>query len=181
MDTLISGDLIMQRIIRTGARLTALGMAAVVAACGRENRARPASSDTTTRSSTATPASGMGGMAGMPGGMHGVMQGGSMIMMDSMAVQMTRMEHMTPAQMQATMPMHRQMTANMMVQMTNEMRSMNMGTSPEWDATIDSIRQDLVRMPDMSARELKDFMPAHQERVQRLMDMHRTMMSGMKQ
>ena len=104
-----------------------------------------------------------------------------MAMMDSMEVQMRGMEHMSPTQLRAAMPMHRQMTANMLMQMTDEMRSMNMAASPAWDATIDSIRQDLVRMPDMSARELKELTPAHQARVQRLMDMHRTMMGGKKQ
>jgi hypothetical protein len=46
----------------------------------------------------------------------------------------------------------------------------------QWNATADSLRQDLTRMPEMSAQELEAAMPAHNARMQRLMDMHRAMM-----
>ena len=46
----------------------------------------------------------------------------------------------------------------------------------DWSTTMDSVRQDLVRMPEMSEQELRALMPAHRDRVVRLMEMHRSMM-----
>jgi hypothetical protein len=60
------------------------------------------------------------------------------------------------------------------------MRSTNMRGDPMWNALVDSVRQDLVHMPDMSGQELKTLMPAHQARVMRLMQMHQQMMRGEK-
>ena len=82
--------------------------------------------------------------------------------------------------MQVMMPMHRQMTANMLSAMNREMRDMNMTVDSAWSATVDSVRQDLVRLPELSGSELRAFMPAHRERVNRLMEMHRSMMADMK-
>jgi hypothetical protein len=39
-----------------------------------------------------------------------------------------------------------------------------------------SLRSDLTRMPEMSAQELRAFMPEHHGRVTRLMEKHRSMM-----
>jgi hypothetical protein len=50
----------------------------------------------------------------------------------------------------------------------------------QWNATADSVRQDMTRMPDMSAAELRAFMPEHRARMMRLMEMHRSMMSRMR-
>ena len=127
-------------------------------------------------SQSGQPAGGMPGMQGMQD-MGGGMMGG---MMDSMSAQMRMMDTVKAAQMKSMMPMHRQMVANILSQMTSEMRSMNMPASPEWTATVDSLRQDLIHMPEMGPQELKRFMPAHHARVMRLMDMHRSMMQGMK-
>ncbi len=81
----------------------------------------------------------------------------------------------------AMLPMHRRMVANMLAQMTGEMRGMHMPADARWTATVDSLRQDLVHMPEMSGAELKAMMPAHMGRVTRLMDTHRTMMGGVGQ
>jgi hypothetical protein len=48
-----------------------------------------------------------------------------------------------------------------------------------WNATADSVRQDMTRMGGMSAAELQASMPEHRARMARLMDMHRTMMGSM--
>ena len=92
------------------------------------------------------------------------------------------MQSATPEQMKSMLPSHRQTVANMLSRMNAEMRSMNMPSDPAWNATVDSIRQDLIRMPDMSGKELKAMMPAHEARVMRLLDMHERMLStGIKQ
>jgi len=120
-----------------------------------------------------------GAMASMPGMSGGTMDSGTNTMMDSMRIEMARMDAMTPSQMKSTMATHRQMAGNMLAQMNGEMRSMNMTADPAWTALVDSVRQDLVHMPDLSGAELKAFMTAHHARMQRLMAMHREMMGKM--
>jgi hypothetical protein len=44
-----------------------------------------------------------------------------------------------------------------------------------WTATVDSLRQDLTRMPDLGGGEIAAMMPAHRARVERLIESHRTM------
>ncbi len=68
---------------------------------------------------------------------------------------MNTMEGLTGDSLKAMMPMHRQMAANMLAQMSREMQSMNMTGDSSWTATTDSVRADLARMPEMSAAGLK--------------------------
>ncbi len=109
-------------------------------------------------------------------GMQGMGGGG---MMEQMQAHMRMMNGAGADSMQAMLPMHRQMVANMISQFGREMREMNMTADAAWLATIDSLRQDNIRMPEMSASELRAFMPEHGARVMRLMDMHRSMMANM--
>ncbi len=113
------------------------------------------------------------GMAGMRGGM------GSTQMMADMDAHMGMMRNMSADSMNAMLPMHRQMVANMIAQFEREMREMNMTGDAAWNATLDSLRQDLRVMPELSAQALRDMMPAHSSRARRVMDMHRSMMSSM--
>jgi hypothetical protein len=64
--------------------------------------------------------------------------------------------------------------------MNREMRDMNMASDQEWNSTIEALREDLRRLPEMSTSELQTFMPEHRQRVMRLMEMHRSMMGEMK-
>lgn len=139
--------------------------AAAIAACRSPDQERPG--DTVARQETA------GGMAGMRGMMMDT------AMMDSMQAHVRMMDTMTADQVKAMPPMHRQMAANMLSQMNADMRSMNITPDQAWNATADSLRQDLARMPDMSAQELGAMMPAHRARMTRLMQMHRNMMARM--
>jgi hypothetical protein len=121
----------------------------------------------------------MGELTGVPG-MAGA--GGKMgaAMADSMHAHMQHMETMTGDQMKAMLPEHRQMAANMLSRMSSEMRSMNMSADAAWNATADSLRQDLARMPDMSAQQLKSMMAGHHGRIMRLLGMHGSMMGTKK-
>jgi len=127
---------------------------------------------------------GAGGMAGMPmqgmGGMAGGDMAGMSAMMAGTQARMDSMMTASPEQMRTMVPMHRQMAANMLAQMTAEMRGMTAPASPAWTATVDSVRQDLVRLPEQGAAQLPDAMKAHQGRMMRLMQMHGEMMKGMK-
>ena len=138
----------------------------VLAACGKA----PDRADTSAATSDTGVMPGTAGMGGMRSG----------AMMDSMAAHMRGMDTMSATSVQAMLPMHRQMAANMIAQMNREMAGMNMAGNAEWVALMDSVRQDLVRTPDMSAEQLKAAMPGHQSRLSRLMQKHRDMMKDMK-
>jgi hypothetical protein len=145
-------------------RLFAVGLVTVLAACGRAgDRA-----DTT----AAKADTGTAGMAGMSGTMNGAM-------MDSMHVRMSAMDTMKADGVKSMLPMHRQMMGNMLALMSREMQDMKMTGNPTWTALMDSVRQDLVRMPDLTAQQLKDFVAPHHGRVMRLMQAHRDMMKHM--
>ena len=141
----------------------------LVAAC--TSKQTPASQDTAA-AKTAADTTKTGGMAGMAG-MQGMM---SPAMADSMQAEMKTMAAMTADQMAAMLPMHRQMVGNMLSQMSSDMRAMNMPADAAWTALTDSVRQDLIRLPDMPKAELKQAIPAHHARVTRLMQMHKDMM-----
>jgi hypothetical protein len=117
---------------------------------------------------------------GMRPGMEGMSdtEGGGM--MAEMQAHMRSMQGVGGDSLRAMLPMHRQMAANMIAQMNREMRDMNMAGDGGWTATVDSLRQDLIRMPEMGAPELESFMAAHRARLERLMQMHGAMMGGMK-
>lgn len=139
----------------------------LISACARED----VDADQNAAADTGAAPGGMQGMEGM---------GGSGGMMEEMQAHMRMMDGASADSMRAMLPMHRQMVANMISQFDREMRQMNMKADAAWQATIDSLRQDNIRMPEMSANELRTFMPEHRTRVMRLMDMHRSMMGNMK-
>ena len=145
--------------------------ASTLSAC-RAGDEQPAVADSPATATRADTAGGMGGMR-----MSGMKGAG---MMDSMHTHMGVMDTMSGDRMKQMLPMHRQMVANMLSQMNSEMRSMNMPANTAWTATVDSLRQDIVRMPDVSGPELKVMMPAHRARMTRLMQMHRDMMAKMR-
>ncbi|HEX8242498.1 MAG TPA: hypothetical protein VF541_03360 [Longimicrobium sp.] len=113
----------------------------------------------------------MAGMQGM-GGME------AQRMMEQMRTHLQAMSGAGGDSLKAMLPTHRQMAANMLAEMNREMRQMNMPADPAWTTTVDSLRQDLVRMPEMSPAELQGAMPAHEARIERLMQMHRGMMGA---
>jgi hypothetical protein len=55
---------------------------------------------------------------------------------------------------------------------------MDLPVDPRWDATVDSIRSDVTRMPGMAGTELQAFMSEHRARVMRIMETHRVRTSG---
>jgi hypothetical protein len=118
------------------------------------------------------------GMAGMEG-MRGAVASGSTQLMADVEAHTGMMRNATADSMKALLPMHRPMVANMIAQLDREMRDMNMTADAAWNATLDSLRQDLRVVPDLSAQALHELMPAHSSRVRRVIDMHRSMMAKM--
>lgn len=141
-----------------------------LAACGGGDRSGNAGD--TVGSTTAS--------AGASAGAHAGMQGMGGPMMEQMQAHMRMMETSNGDSLKAMMPGHRQMMGNMLSEMSRQMRQMNMTADARWTALSDSVRQDLVRMPNLGAAELRTFMPEHRGRAMRLMEMHRSMMGGMK-
>ena len=154
--------------LRTSALVFAL--AALVAACAGERGREGADAGQETGAADTGAARSMGGMQGMMG---------SGQMMGQMEAHMRMMEGVGADSMRGMMTMHRQMVANMISQMNREMRDMNMTGDAAWTATMDSVRQDLVRLPELRGAELRNFMPAHRTRVMRLMEAHAAMMQSM--
>lgn len=112
--------------------------------------------------------------------MPGMNMGGSQAqgMMREMRDHMRTMTGAHGDSLTRLLPMHRQMTANMLQQMDSEMRQMGMAADSGWAALVDSIRQDLAHLPDVGKAELPSFMTRHRERVERLMEQqHGAMMS----
>ena len=94
----------------------------------------------------------------------------------------TDMRTMTGAsvdQLPAMMPQHRQLVTTMIARMDQQMQSAHMTLPSAWLATRDSVNQDLMRMPSMSARDVQSMLPGHRARVNRLMQMSRGSMGGM--
>lgn len=116
-------------------------------------------------------------MADMPG-----MGGASSTVDRLMAVMDTalrRTEGATGDSLVSLLPSHRQTLANLISEMNAEMRGMSMTADAAWTSVVDSLRQDLVTLPELDGDELRQVMPAHRKRVERLMEMHRAMMRNM--
>lgn len=158
-------------LVRSTLPITALAAALAISACRTED------SESQADTSGMPPIDSTGGMTMGSGMMGGGMTGGGM--MDQMQSHLRMMDGAGADSMMAMMPMHRQMVASMIAQMNREMRDMQMQMDTGWTATVDSLRQDLVRLPELGAGELQSFMPAHRARVQRIMEMHRRMMADM--
>lgn len=111
----------------------------------------------------------------MPEGMQGMegMQSGAV---QEMRAHLQQMQGVSGARLEAAIPGHRQRVANVIAQFNREMRDMNMTNDRAWNATVDSLRGDLVRLPEMKGAELEAFMPEHRRRVEKLMAMHGAMM-----
>jgi hypothetical protein len=169
------------------ARTVTLASLATIAACRSKDSTDGAASSDSAANAAAGSLEGptrkdtAGAMAGMPdmsGGQMGNMMGAAT--MDSMQTHLTTIDSVSADRMKAMLPMHRQMVANMLSRMNSEMRQMNMSADAGWTATIDSVRQDLINMPEMSGSQLKTVMPAHGARVLRLLNEHRAMMGKTK-
>jgi hypothetical protein len=145
-----------------------LCLAVGLAACGGGEEGETAATD------SAAVAGSAASMAGMPG-----MAPGDTAAAARMEAHMRAMESVSEDSLPTMLPEHRQMVANMIARVNQEMRDMSMQGDAGWTATVDSLRQDLRQMPEMSPAALKALMPQHRSRVSRLMEQHRAMMAAM--
>lgn len=153
--------------------ITMVGATLFLAACGGDTGSKTRSDSATVTDSAAAATQPAGGMENMPG-----MQGNGM--MEQMQGHMKAMETASGDSLKEMIPMHRQMTANMISDMNRQMTEMKMTGDAAWTTTMDSVRRDLTTLPELSGNQLKSFMTAHHSRVARLMEMHQRMMKNMK-
>ncbi|MFN2315403.1 MAG: hypothetical protein ABR602_01890, partial [Gemmatimonadales bacterium] len=109
--------------------------------------------------------------SGMMSGMHDMGSGGAM---DQMEAHLRSMDGVGADSLHAMLPTHRVMVTNMIAEVTQGMRGADSPENSAWEATVDSLRQDLLRMSEMSASEHQQFMAGHMARVRRVMDAHGT-------
>ncbi|MEO6877744.1 MAG: hypothetical protein ABI205_04635, partial [Gemmatimonadaceae bacterium] len=119
---------------------------------------------------------GAGGAGGMTS-MAGMMSAGAS---DSMEMRLRTMDMMNAAQIEAAYPANRQAAGDMLSRMNADVQGMHMSPDMSWNATTDSIRQDLSHMSGMTGAQMKAAMPGYHARMTRLMDMHRQMMTKTK-
>jgi hypothetical protein len=155
-------------------------LAALAAACSKAPPERAAGNASPMVFADPRPMNGMRGMTaiatdsalGVPGMMNGLSP--------EMQSQLRTMSAADAATMRSLVPGHRQMVGNMLSQMNGEMRQLHMAGEAGWSALLDSIRQDLVMMPEQSAASLRSMMPAHAARVRELGALHANMMRNTK-
>jgi len=99
---------------------------------------------------------------------------------DQVQAQLQIMQGALRDSLKAMLPMHRQRAETMIAGFHREMQGMNVTGGAAWNATVDSLRQDLARMPEMDAEELWSFFPQHGARLNRLAQMHRSTMADRK-
>lgn len=165
--------------------LATLTAALVSAACGGSDRASTPEQGSELAMDGMADMPGMApGMAGMDGMSHGPAASDDAGMgdatLDRLVTQLNAMQGMHGDSLHIMMLAHRQAVANGIAQMNREMRDMNMTADATWNATVDSLRRDLVQLPTLTEGELPAFMPAHRVRALRLLELHRTMMQGMR-
>jgi len=141
-----------------------------LAGCGRAN---DQASDSAARERAADSAATGMAMHGMP-----ARSIGSGAMMEAMRAHLQTMQVMSADSVRAGLPMHRQMTDTLMAQMKMDMSDMKLLADPKWSALMDSVRNDVSRMPEMNSADLAKAVPAHHARLIRLMEMHQNMMQN---
>ena len=103
--------------------------------------------------------------------------GASAAMMRAWVAHDRALRRLRGSKLMAALPEHRYLTANLVSQMQMDMRAAQISTARPWDALVDSVLHDLVRLPDESVSGVTAMMPAHRARVARLITMHALMLT----
>ena len=107
--------------------------------------------------------SGPGGQPAQPSN-----AGADRALTDSVRAQLQLMPAMNTQQLTAILPTHIRMVASLLSRQAHEWPTGDHPGKSAPSATIDSVRADLARLPVMTAPQLGQAMPAHLERVQRI-------------
>lgn len=150
---------------RLRVRAMALGLTLALSACGTDDQqsdAAPPAPPSTTVAETPE----MGAMA--PDTLD-----------QNLSAHMQQMEAVDGAALQGLIPRQRELVIAMIEECKAMMRQMGMSEPGMWTQLEDALREDVDRMAEMAPAELERFFPEHRDRVQRMVDMRRDMMSSM--
>lgn len=86
-----------------------------------------------------------------------------------------RLDSATDALLPALVPADSQVVAMLIAHCEEMMRRKNMPMPADWTSTVAALRQDAIAMRGMPARQLSSYMAGHRQRIQRLLDLHRSM------
>ena len=79
-----------------------------------------------------------------------------------------RMSAASAAEQKQQLGAHISAVNGMLSRFEDKVRAMHVTMDPDWVAVIDSVKNDVARMPDMPAEQLHDFLPEHNQRVMRI-------------
>ena len=138
-------------------RRVSAGLAAMllIAACGKKQPAPKQS----------------GQMSGMQG-----MSMRSDSMMPMMRAHLDSLVATPPQFVGGMLPRHEELASQMLDAMGADMTAMGMKADSAWKALADSVKRDLADLPTLSGQRLASRLPAHVDRIRRLMTMHQGMM-----
>ena len=71
---------------------------------------------------------------------------------------------------------HEELASQLLDAMGADMTTMGMKADSAWKALADSVKRDLSDLPTLSGQRLGSRVPAHVDRMRRLMTMHQGMM-----
>ena len=77
---------------------------------------------------------------------------------------------------EAMLPEHEALVRATLTQMTDAMHARHVPADARWTATVDSVQQTAAQLPTMTRPQLAAAMPAHRERLMRLITLYRTLM-----
>lgn len=87
---------------------------------------------------------------------------------DSVTTDLDSMSSATGDAQRHMLPAHEQLVSDFLTRNDAKMRAMHVKIDPDWLSVIDSVRNDLARMPNMSSAQLHAFFPEHARRVMRI-------------
>jgi hypothetical protein len=148
-------------------------LALIVIGCNADVKPQPntaAVGDPAT--ATSSDSAGMGSMPGMPS--NGASSTATMIA--EMKENLSEIEKVGPDSLEIVVAKHRAMAAALLSEMNREMAAMQMQGDARWSAIADSVRQDLILLPETKAAALRALVDAHKTRMLRMMQMHEEMM-----
>ena len=87
---------------------------------------------------------------------------------DSVTADLDSMSDATGDAQRLMLPAHEKLVSDFLTRNDAKMRAMHVRIDPDWLTVIDSVRNDLARMPNMSSAQLHAFFPEHARRVMRI-------------
>lgn len=152
----------------TNVRLVAAVVVGLVSVgCGKSGNANSTKAGDTAGGAVSTPPSASGSMAGA---MH----------QDTLAAQVeNHMQLLASANgdsLKALVPTDQRVVTNLIADCEMMMRQMKIDPPRKWTNAVADLRQDLAKMPSMSASQLQAFMPEHRKRIEGMLSMRRDMM-----